>query len=54
MSDSVEQAQLSDRDVQIWREVMEHLRHLSDDVFKSVALFLGMNALMLGALIFSA
>ncbi len=31
---------------------MEHLRHLSDDVFKSVALFLGMNALMLGALIF--
>ncbi len=33
---------------------MEHLRHLSDDVFKSVALFLGMNALTLGAVIFLA
>src|SRR5207302_7399451 len=52
MNDSPQQTQLTDADLQIWREVMEHLRHLSDDVFKSVALFLGINALMLGAVIF--
>src|SRR2546430_2453377 len=52
MNDSLQQRQLSDRDVQIWRETMEHLRHLSGDVFKSMTLFLGMNALLLGAVIF--
>src|SRR4051794_21671680 len=42
-----EKLTLTDSQVQIWREVMTQLRHLSDDVFKSVALFTGINLVIL-------
>src|SRR5438477_704220 len=45
---------LSEADLQLWREAMMHLRHLSDDVFKSVALFMALNCVLLGAMIISA
>ena len=31
----------------IWREALAHLRHLSDDVWKGLALFLALNAVLL-------
>src|SRR5262252_9053892 len=34
-------------DVQVWREAMTQLRHLSNDVWKGLALFLGLNAFLL-------
>src|SRR5258706_9350994 len=45
---------LTEADLQLWREAMMHLRHLSDDVFKSVALFMALNCVLLGAMIISA
>jgi hypothetical protein len=43
---------LSEPDLQLWREAMTHLRHLSDDVFKSVALFTGLNLALLAGIAF--
>src|SRR6266436_6348553 len=45
---------LTEADLQLWREAMMHLRHLSDDVFKSVALFMTLNCVLLGAMIILA
>jgi hypothetical protein len=35
--------------LQIWREAMAQLRHLNDDVWRSIALFLSLNVVNLGA-----
>jgi hypothetical protein len=43
---------LSEADLQLWREAMTHLRHLSDDVFRSVVFFTGLNVVALGTIIF--
>jgi len=42
---------LSPLTIDHWREAMEQLRHLSNDVWRGLRLFLGMNALLLIALI---
>ena len=34
-------------DVQVWREAMAQLRHLSNDVWKGLVVFLGLNAFLL-------
>jgi hypothetical protein len=47
MNESSRQEKLNDVELQLWREAMTQLRHLSDDVFKSVALFMGLNVLLL-------
>ena len=44
--------EISEANLFIWREAMTHLRHLSDDVLKGLRLFLGLNAVLLGALLF--
>src|SRR5437867_10253241 len=33
--------------IKVWREAMAHLRHLSDDVWKGLRLFLSLNAILL-------
>jgi hypothetical protein len=43
---------LSELNLQLWREAMTHLRHLSDDVFKGVVFFMALNAALLGAMAF--
>ena len=37
----------SQEQLQIWREALNHLRHLSDDVWQGFKVFLGLNALLL-------
>jgi hypothetical protein len=43
---------LSEADLQVWREAMAQLRHLSDDLFKSVKFFSSLNAALLMAVTF--
>jgi hypothetical protein len=49
---STPEESLSEADLQVWREAMMHLRHLSDDVFKSVVFFMALNTVLLGAIAF--
>ena len=37
----------SESRIQIWREAMEHLRHLNDDVWKTFALYLSLDVALL-------
>jgi uncharacterized protein YjeT (DUF2065 family) len=42
---------LKGTDVQIWREAITQLRHLSDDVLQGLRIFLGMNVVLLIGLV---
>jgi hypothetical protein len=42
----------SEADLHLWREAMTHLRHLSDDVFKSVVFFVTVNLALLGGIVY--
>ena len=42
---------LDGKSVQIWREALEHLRHLSDEVWKVFKCFMGINGFILAFVI---
>jgi hypothetical protein len=44
-------ANLDQSSVQIWREAMVHLRHLSDEVWRGFTLFLALNAIIVALMV---